>query len=105
MDVDGFDADLCGHVWLHLLIEPLVMFLPRLPDLGDGKTVRRLERDVVHEPRVLLELRDQLRGRLVITCGTHPGYVMSKKYGYGCLLCEERSTTVAPPNCAKSRQS
>jgi hypothetical protein len=44
------------------------VLLLRLPDLSNAEALRILERDVEHEPRLLLELLDYWRRDLVVLC-------------------------------------
>src|SRR3954454_19949222 len=53
VDLDNLLLDLHGDVRYDVVVEPGVVLLLRLPDLGNAKALGVLERDVEHEPRLL----------------------------------------------------
>ena len=76
MDLNNFLLDLHGDVRYDVVVEPGVMLLLRLPDFGNTEALGILERDVEHEPRLLLELLDYWRRDLVVL-GEAVGLVVS----------------------------
>ena len=55
VEFDDLSFDLALHVCLDVLVEPLVVLLAALPDLGHGDTFGIWIRDVQDEARLLLE--------------------------------------------------
>src|SRR5436190_17398640 len=74
--VNGVDFDdLLVDPWdvrLDVLVEPAVVLLLGLPDLGDGERAIVIKGNVVHEARLGLELLDERGRNLVVLRRTHP---------------------------------
>src|SRR5205085_3908068 len=89
--VDGVDLnDLLLNAWdvrLDVLVEPAVVLLLALPDLGDSERAIVHEGDVVHEPRLGLQLLDQRRCDLVVLRRGHSRGTVPDEYGHGCSFC------------------
>src|SRR5215217_3949206 len=96
--------DLHRHVRDDVFVEPGVMLLLRLPDLGDAKALVVFIGDMEYEPRLRLDLLDQRRRNSVVVRPSHPLWAVPNQDSHSVLLCwmSTAAPLHIPSGCARS---
>ncbi len=84
VELDDLVRHIAGEVRLDVVVEPLGVLLPALPDLSDGEPAAgSLVGHVEHEARLRLELLNQRRRNLVVERRGHPLDAVPNQYRHG----------------------